>query len=137
MVKTEGVIISANSATGQFGLLHNPSFFFSVGLIPILVFILMKIAKSNSIKHSIVVTGILILSGLILWQIRVQLLISHFEKLSNINNLVSEEIFSEYNIENLRFGNFLALGILIGIFVSMIYLKVMNGKRMVTSSKNP
>lgn len=134
MVKTEEVIISSNATTSQFTLAHNSFFYFSIGIIPILVFALTKIVKTDSVKYIAVITGIIILSGLTLWLIRVQMLISDFEKLTRINNLISEEIVSEYSVENLLFGKFLALGILIGFIPSYAYLKIVNKKNMKTNA---
>lgn len=137
MVKTEGVTMSSRNVIGQFSLAYDPLFILSIGLIPILIFVVMKITKIDSVKHLIIVAGIIVLSGLTFWQIRVQLIFAYLKQISKINNLSSEDVFLEYNIENLRFGAFFAFGILVGVILSLVYLKLTSGKRVQISEENP
>ncbi|MEQ9426896.1 MAG: hypothetical protein RJQ09_20905 [Cyclobacteriaceae bacterium] len=118
MVETNGVIITTNPQDD----IYNPIFALTVGLIPILIFTVIKITRTTSIKHAIVLAGLVLTCGFIGWLIRVQYLINYFNQLAEIHRISNKEIFTDYNSDQLNFEYFIAFGTMVGYILSIIYL---------------
>lgn len=103
-------------------------FALTIGLLPLMHLITTKFGKLKSTKQSYLVLTIILISGIIIWQL----------KISNSNRIEDTlaRAFSEYNIkksiniESLKFGKYYAIGCFSGMVLSSFIFRNINKVRI-------
>jgi hypothetical protein len=93
----------------------------SMGLIPLLFFISQKISKNTSLKGSVTAIAIIVISGVIIWQLRIQYLVFHLGRISNLVN--RDGTTTEYEFDQLKFEQYFGIGLIIGTIMSGLVLR--------------
>ena len=121
-IANENTQFVSRTTSGQF--YSHILFALSIGIIPLLYLILKKITKLNFITQGLISCGIIVISGISLWQFRIFRLNSRLQKLSEFD--IGNGIKTELNFESLNFGRYLFLGFLIGTVLSILIFKNKN-----------
>ncbi|MEL0653343.1 hypothetical protein V6246_18120 [Algibacter sp. TI.3.09] len=75
-------------------------------------------------KQGLISCGIILVSGILLWQFRIFQLNSRFQKLSEFD--IGNGIQTQMDFDNLNFGRYLFIGFLIGTILSILIFKNRN-----------
>ena len=121
-ISNNNVQVVSRNLSGQF--YTHITFALSIGSIPIFYLIMTKMTNLFTIKHRLSAFGIIIVSGILLWQLRVYQLNSQSQKLSRLN--ISNEIKMQFDYEQLYFGIFLFVGFLLGTVLSILIFRNRN-----------
>ncbi|MFD2292189.1 hypothetical protein ACFSKN_14915 [Mariniflexile gromovii] len=114
--------IISRTMSGQF--YSHILFALSFGIIPLLYLIIKKITKLNFVTQGLISCGIIVISGISLWQFRIFQLNSRLQKLSEFD--IGNGIKTELNFDSLNFGRYLFIGFLIGTVLSILIFKNRN-----------
>ncbi|WKB82947.1 hypothetical protein QYR09_07875 [Cellulophaga lytica] len=114
--------IISRTMSGQF--YSHILFALSIGITPLLYLIIKKITKLNFITQGLISCGIIVISGILLWQFRIFQLNSRLQKLSEFD--IGNGIKTELNFDSLNFGRYLFIGFLIGTVLSILIFKNRN-----------
>jgi hypothetical protein len=120
--------INVPPRTNDLGVL----FVLSTGLIPALSLISIKISDSTTIKESITILFIILVSGVGLWQLRIIYLSNRFDQLSQITDLSG--ITSQYRSSDLKLDLYFSIGLVIGTIMSGLILRIL--KKIKTKANN-
>lgn len=101
-------------------------FALSIGIIPLLYLIIKKITKLSFIMQGLISCGMIVLSGILLWQYRIFQLNLKFRKLSEykLGNGIQSQMYSD----NLNFELYLFIGFLFGTVLSILIFKNISKK---------
>ncbi|KAA5825067.1 hypothetical protein FPF71_07675 [Algibacter amylolyticus] len=121
-IENENTQIVSRNMSGQF--YSHIIFALSIGIIPLLYLIIKKITKLNFMKQGLISCGIILVSGILLWQFRIFQLNSRFQKLSEFD--IGNGIQTQMDFDNLNFGRYLFIGFLIGTILSILIFKNRN-----------
>ncbi|MWW26912.1 hypothetical protein [Algibacter lectus] len=121
-IANENTQIVRRNISGQF--YSHILFALSIGIIPLLYLVIKKLTKLNFINQGLISCGIILVSGISLWQFRIFQLNNKFKKLSEFD--LGNGIQTELNYDNLNFGRYLFIGFLIGTVLSILIFKNKN-----------
>ena len=121
-IANNNVEVVSRNMSGQFQ--SHIIFALTIGILPLLYLIIEKITKLELFKKGLIACGILLTSGVVLWQFRIYQLNTEVQKLSEYN--IANDIKISLDYENLNFGRFLFLGFLIGTIISILLLRNKN-----------
>ena len=96
----------------------------ALGITPLLYLLSMKIAKSTAIKNSIITIGIILFSGILMWQLRIMVTNSKLNRLTDITGL--SDIRAEFQIADLQPELYLLIGFVLGAICSGISQRYLN-----------
>ena len=111
--------INVPPRTNDLGLL----FVFSIGLIPAITLISIKISNLTTIKESIIILLLIIFSGIGSWQLRIIYLTNRLDQLAQISDLTGIE--GEYKSSDLKLDIYFAIGLVIGTIISGFILRIL------------
>ena len=123
-IATDNVEFVSRTLGGQF--YSHILFALSIGIIPLLYLITKKVAKLNFMKQGLISCGIIIISGIIFWQLRLFQLKTKYQELSEYD--IGNGIEVAINSADLNFENYLFIGFLIGTVASILIYKYKNKK---------
>jgi hypothetical protein len=118
-IANNNVEVVSRNMSGQFQ--SHIIFALTIGILPLLYLIIEKITKLEFIKKGLIACGILITSGVVLWQFRIYQLNTEVQKLSEYN--ITNDFKMSLDYENLNFGRFLFFGFLIGTIISILIFR--------------
>ena len=121
-LKSNNLAFSTSSLTGQF----NGFFMFciAIGAIPLLYLFAHLIAKLQSRKQSTLVYSIIIVTGLIFWQLRINYLNGVIEPFNK--NIATQGIQNSIDIGNLKFSKYVLFGLISGAIIGSGIFKLIN-----------
>lgn len=120
--------INVPPRTNDLGVL----FVLSIGLIPALTLISIKISNSTTIKESITILFLILFSGIVSWQMRIIYISNRFDQLSQISDLTG--ISGEYRSTDLKLDLYFLIGLVIGTIMSGQTLRIL--KKIKTKGNN-
>ncbi|WP_349663435.1 hypothetical protein IZU89_12555 [Cellulophaga lytica] len=100
------------------------SFALIIGILPLLYLCVQRLTKIKFSNQGLITCGIILLSGILFWQLKIYLVRDELKKMTNYN--LGSEIDISYNIENAKYNLFLLLGFVVGAVVSIIIYKNWN-----------
>jgi len=118
--------VSAHSMTAQLNQLLIVSLAF--GLLPLLYFLTKKLANIESTKQSVIVSLIIILTGITLWQLKLMTVNMYLNSASK--SLADKGISNSVDIGQLNLGLYLALGFIFGSILCMLIYRTSNKKNI-------
>jgi hypothetical protein len=121
-IANNNVEIVSRNMSGQFE--SHIIFALTIGILPLFYLIIEKITKLVFIKNGLIACGILILSGILLWQYRIYQLNSEVQKISEYN--IGNDFKTSLDYDNLNFSRFLFFGFLIGTIISILIFRNRN-----------
>ncbi len=127
-IANEKIQIVSGSASRQF--YTHILFALSIGIIPLLYLIIKKITKLNFINQGLTSCGIIIISGILLWQLRILQLKTRLSILSEFE--IGNGIQTNVNFDNLNFERYLFIGFLTGTILSIVIFHYKNKNGMKT-----
>ncbi|WP_066630370.1 hypothetical protein [Labilibacter marinus] len=107
---------------GQF--LQNFIFSIAIGLLPFLHLISTKLSKADSMVKKYVSIGVILIIGIVCWQLRIFQLNTIFDSYNQFES--SEDITNQYSAEDLKLGYYLIYGFIIGFLMNTIVLRMVN-----------
>ena len=113
-------------SAGHFSLLFNPYFILSITLLPELIWVIIYFTGRSSIKDIIMSTGIMLLSAVVFWSLRMQYFILDYRRLEII---FFDEFGYEMPIESIKSGKYFALGIFTGFLISLAFFYIFRKKK--------
>jgi uncharacterized membrane protein YciS (DUF1049 family) len=120
--------INVPPRTNDLGVL----FVLSTGLIPVLTLISIKISNSTKIQESITILLLILISGIVSWQLRIIYLSHRLEQLAQISDVTG--ITGEYRSSDLKLDIYFAMGLAIGTIMSGLTLRIL--KKIKTKGNN-
>jgi hypothetical protein len=118
-ITNENTQIVSRTISGQF--YSHILFALSIGIIPLLYLTIKKMTKLNFMNQGLISCGIIIVSGILLWQFRIFQLNNEFQKLSEFD--IGNGIQAQMDFNNLNLGLYLLIGFLIGTVLSILIFK--------------
>jgi hypothetical protein len=118
-IASNNVEIVSRNMSGQFQF--HIIFALTIGILPILYLIIKKTTKLVFINKGLIACGILIISGIVLWQFRIYQLNTEVQKLSQYN--IGNDFKTPLDYENLNFSRFLFFGFLIGTIINILIFR--------------
>lgn len=98
-------------------------FAFSFAILPLLHLLVDRIIKIKSLKQSLIIIGVIFLSGVVFWQIRVYNLSVKLKLLSEY--LFVNDINGGYDMAGFKFELYLILGFICGSIITIIIYKLL------------
>ena len=95
-----------------------------IGIVPLLYLCVERLTKIKFLTQGLITCGIILLSGILFWQLRIYLVGAELEKMANYN--LGNEIDISYNIENAKYNLFLLLGFVVGAVLSILIYRGRN-----------
>lgn len=117
-----------NLTTTKMGHLFISQILFAavIGVLPLLYLGVERLTKIKFIIRGLITCGIILLSGILFWQLRIYVVGKELRKIANHN--FQSEIDISYNIENAKYNLFLFLGFSVGAVISIIIYRIRNNE---------
>ncbi|ADY28198.1 hypothetical protein Celly_0363 [Cellulophaga lytica DSM 7489] len=100
------------------------SFALVIGILPLLYLCVEKLTKIKFLNQGLITCGIILLSGILFWQLRIYLVGAELKKMANYNS--GNEMDISYNIQNVKYNLFLLLGFGVGAVISIFIYRNRN-----------
>jgi hypothetical protein len=125
-LKLNNIVLFTTSTTSQVN--QNLIFCLTIGLIPSLYFVVDKLVKIKSFKQTLIILALIIIMGIIFWQLKILQLNNSFNAFSQYK--LGNEIKNQFNFGDLNLGPYLAIGFMIGTVVSLLVFRKMNARHI-------
>jgi len=100
------------------------SFALIIGILPLLYLCVQRLTKIKFLNQGLISCGIILLSGILFWQLKIYLVRDELKKMVNYN--LGSEIDISYNIENAKYNLFLLMGFVVGTVVNILIYRSRN-----------
>ncbi|MFI2741471.1 hypothetical protein ACG2LH_01915 [Zhouia sp. PK063] len=97
-----------------------------IGILPLLYLCVERLTKIKFLNQGLITCVIIVLCGILFWQLRIYLVGNELKKMTNYN--LGNEIDISYDIENAKYNLFLLLGFGVGAVVSIFIYRNRNKK---------
>lgn len=118
-IDTQGVVLANRTIAGRFN--YDLMFAVFIGLLPLFYLLIKRITNISFLYKGLIAVLIIIVTGIIFWQLRIFGLNAQFEEISLYE--LPQDLTPEFDVGNFKFGIYLFMGFIVGTLISILIFR--------------